>query len=268
MSGNDNEMSADAIRADIEQTRERLGETVEALGEQLNPANITQRVKETVRDATIEKVKTMANDTKNRLADSIRENPIPYALIAGGIGWLLVNRRREQSPVAPAHFESTMLGSNENQHDNVAHKVADGARDAAEKVAATASDAAGRVAHGAKDVADRVASGAKSVAHGVAQQTRTQVQRVETKFEQSPLALGAVAVAVGVAVGLALPITKKEGALMGEKRDQLLDKAREAVADTKDKVRRTAEAAVPEVKSVIADAARSEGLLRERAVES
>ena len=34
-----------AIREDIERTRERMGHTVEALGERLNPARIKQQVK-------------------------------------------------------------------------------------------------------------------------------------------------------------------------------------------------------------------------------
>src|SRR5687768_1518629 len=99
------------IRAEIEQTRARLGDTVEALGAQLNPTNLKQRVKDGVREATIGRVQHMASNTRDRisetgrgLAQTIRDNPVPAALAATGISWLLFNRERASSPRSLRRF--------------------------------------------------------------------------------------------------------------------------------------------------------------------
>jgi hypothetical protein len=79
---------------------------------------------------------------------------------------------------------------------------------------------------------------------------------VETKYEESPMGIGAVALALGLAIGLSVPGTRKETELMGDARDRLLDKTRERIADTTDKVERVVQKALPEVKEVVREAAR------------
>ncbi len=46
-------------------------------------------------------------------------------------------------------------------------------------------------------------------------------------LQENPLAVGTLAVGVGAAVGLAIPETSKEHEVMGEARDNLVDKAQE-----------------------------------------
>ncbi|MES4793253.1 MAG: hypothetical protein C4321_10010, partial [Chloroflexota bacterium] len=124
-----------ATRDQIEQTRAKMAETIDALKEKLSPEHLVEQAKETVREATIGRaqdavsgaidrareaassaVETAREVTRNTLQttqeavshagemargtgvmimDTIRENPIPAALIGIGIGWLLLNNRRE-----------------------------------------------------------------------------------------------------------------------------------------------------------------------------
>lgn len=264
-----------AIRDDIERTRDRMGDTIEALGERLNPARIKQQVKDNIREATIGKVQNMANNAKHRVEEggrglvaTIRENPIPAAMIVGGLGWLLFARRSGDAEVAAirrpvvSEFDPTWTenahgsleaGTGASKVGDAAHKVADSASSAAHKVADTASSAAGKVADVASTVGSKVSSGVSSAAHGVASQARAQSQRVAGSFESNPLAIGAIAAGVGLAIGLSLPSTEREGRLMGEKRDELLDKAKSRVSETKDKVVSAAERIVPEVRSVVTE---------------
>jgi hypothetical protein len=105
-----------AIRADIRDTRDRVGDTLEQIGERLNPTNLKaqvreqvrenvthlkDQVRENIRDATIGRVEHMAqnaadrvNETRHSITDTIRENPIPAAMVGIGLGWLLMNRRQ------------------------------------------------------------------------------------------------------------------------------------------------------------------------------
>jgi ElaB/YqjD/DUF883 family membrane-anchored ribosome-binding protein len=85
------------IRTEIEQTREHLGETVEALAEKTDvKAQVrerTQAVKEAVTQATPESVGAGAE----QIGSAVRTRPLPFATIGaftGGmlVGWLLGRR--------------------------------------------------------------------------------------------------------------------------------------------------------------------------------
>lgn len=276
----DGESSSAVIRAEIEKTRERLGETVEALGAQLNPTNLKRRVKESVREATIGKVQDMATNTKERIAETsrglaqtIRDNPLPAAMAAAGIGWLLLSSR-EQRPSAvrftngePDEFaipdesygEAGVRAKVRDVAENVAEKAQDlteKAQDATQRAVQKVRNTGERVVERARATGDRLTSRADDVSYRVREGARTTARRVENQFEESPIGIGAVALAMGLAIGLSVPATRKETELMGDARDKLVDKTRERIADTTDKVERVVQKALPEVKNVVRDAAR------------
>jgi len=106
-----------ALREEMAQTRARLSTTIDALQVRLDPERLkeeatvkvrdtTSRLKEqateTVREATIGKLEEKVDDIVNRvddtardarysIADTIRQNPIPAALIGIGLGWMFFN---------------------------------------------------------------------------------------------------------------------------------------------------------------------------------
>src|SRR4029079_10175969 len=89
------------IREEIVQTRAELSETIEAIQERLTPSHLVAQAGESVRNATTEKVKEMAN-TAGRAADqfmdspvveTVRSNPIPAVMIGIGTAWLLMKGR-------------------------------------------------------------------------------------------------------------------------------------------------------------------------------
>ena len=112
---NDDERSeadnAAELRAEIRETRERMGDSLEQLGERLNPGNIKDRVKQDIRDATIGKVENMAHsaadqldearqtigDAQRTVVDVVRDNPIPAAMVGIGLGWIAYNVRQRGS---------------------------------------------------------------------------------------------------------------------------------------------------------------------------
>ncbi len=266
-----------AIREDIERTRERMGDTVEALGERLNPARLKQQVKDNIREATIGRVQTMANNAKTRVEEggrglvaTLRDNPIPAAMIVGGLGWLLFARRGGDAEVpvtalpVTTNYEPVWTenahGSIESEDGRMARvggAISGGASTAAHRVADGASGAAHRVADAASSVGTKVSSGVSSAAQGVASTARAQSRRVADSFESNPLALGALAAGVGLAIGMSIPSTEPESRLMGSKRDELLDQAKSRVSETKDRVVSAAERVVPEVRSTVTEGVQS-----------
>jgi hypothetical protein len=126
---------------------------------------------------------------------------------------------------------------------NLGHKVQEGAshlvdqatgavRGAGEMVGHYAVDAEHRVeelAGGAREAATHLAQDARRTGGRVARRAGRQIRRaeqgVESTLRENPLALGAVAIAIGAAIGLSLPHTNVEDEWMGDAKDRLLHKA-------------------------------------------
>jgi len=106
---------------------------------------------------------------------------------------------------------------------------------AAGRMAHDASDTTGQLVQGAADAAGHLAHQAQDAVGSAAHSARDQAMRVERGLEatlqSNPLALGAVAVAVGAAVGYSLPRTRREDELMGEVRDRLFHGAADMAHD-------------------------------------
>jgi hypothetical protein len=246
--------SSRAARADIEATRARMGDTLEELGVRLNPGRLKQQAKDTVRDATIGRVQTMAQTTKDKaanagrkLTDTVRENPIPAALIAAGISWLAFSARKSGSsnlPVPVSDYESIRSAT---------YDVSGESRGSY----STAEDSA--ITDNARDKATP-ADHAKEMAANVASTAQAQTDKVADTFQENPLPLGLVVAALGLAAGFALPVSRKERELVGEKRDEIIDKARDLVREKKEQAQHVAERVVNEAKSTATQAAREEGL--------
>ena len=257
-----------AIRSDIERTRERLGESVEALGAQLNPSLLAQHVKDSVHDATIGRVQTMASNTKDRVVQNgrnftqtIRDNPLPAAIAAASLGWLLLSRR-EQGP----HSDRFHNGASDDDslHSRgvreMASAVGEKAQQVGERVSDKAKELSSRVADTARSTGERISDSADTALSSVRSTTRRASASVGSKYDESPMMLGAVALALGVAVGASMPRTRREVEMVGNASDKLMDKARGQIASTTERVEGVIERALPEVKEVVRDAAREAGL--------
>jgi ElaB/YqjD/DUF883 family membrane-anchored ribosome-binding protein len=103
-----------ASRAEIEQTRAEMSETIDAIKEKLSPHHLVEQAKETVREATVGRAQEAVSnvvdtareavsnagetvrDTSSTVWQTIERNPIPSALIAMGAGWLFMNLRRQR----------------------------------------------------------------------------------------------------------------------------------------------------------------------------
>lgn len=268
-----------AIRAGIAETRDRMSNTLDEIGERLNPHRVTEQVKDSIREATIGRVENMAQqaadrvgDAKRGVVDTIRDNPIPSAMVALGLGWMMWNGRSDSRSAASQYAGGRnpggrALGSSrisggygERGYSTAGYggyagspadidtddsSVVDSIRDKASALGSTVKDTAGGLADRAQDAASSVAD-----------TTRTSARRVEDTFYDNPLLTGAVTLALGLAAGMAAPRTHPETVLMGDARDQAEDRVRGLVQDTKQKAEHVAERVVNETKH----AAHDEGL--------
>jgi hypothetical protein len=69
-------------------------------------------------------------------------------------------------------------------------------------------------------------------------------------MHDSPLAVGAAALAIGAAVGMSAPPTETENAWLGETRDTLVERAQDAARDTVDQAKQAVESVGQAVEGV------------------
>ena len=103
----------------------------------------------------------------------------------------------------------------------------------------------------ARDTVNEYAASAASTARDASRRVRTAAGNATTSIDHwvhdNPLAAGAIAVAIGAAIGLAMPGTDVEDRAMGGTRDQAWAKARTVAANLKDNVTNRVQAVAEDV---------------------
>ena len=217
------------IRSEIARTREDMSETIDAIQERLSPRNLASQAKQSVKEATVGRVKqaarsvsesasNIAESTKETavdVAESVRHNPWPALLVGAAAAWWLIDRSRQSGSA-----RRTSVIDYDHDDGTTGHYEARGI------------DPSAAYAYGYGDVYDTRYT-ARSGWNGASSQIRRLLQR-------NPLAVGAVAATLGIAVGLAIPETDRENRLMGETRDNLADRAKGAAQGAVEKAKQIA----------------------------
>jgi len=295
------------IRENIEQTRADMSETINAIQERLNPEHLKEQViegvkeqfqeaKDTVRQATIGKVEDMVQsasntvyETRRTVVQTIKENPIPAALVGIGLGWLWMNARSNDSSkyrmnlsgrgryrsgsypgsevyergavgygeigygsAAPGYDARTRSSAYPTGEKEYGGGTLNKAQETASNLASTAQDKVSGAVNQAQETASYLADQAQ-------RQTRYAGERLQGALEENPLAVGVVALALGAAVGFTLPLTTRENQLMGETRDSLVDKAQTVAQDAMQSVQRVAERVTDEAKTAVNEETKDQG---------
>lgn len=277
LAGGEAPPETDAIRARIEETRKEMGETIDAIQDRLSFANISEQVSETVSsaiesakdtayDATIGKAVNFMKDFGDGVSRSnafrvVRDNPFPMALIGIGAG-LLVYQAYSHTGRRPGGYnrdrrQLTGRGEGESSSRGVVSRAYDGISEGAGSALETVSEKANATYDTVSGALSTAYTGAGDAAHRAYDRLGEYGTKAHEKYdeyiEENPLAVGAVAMAVGAAVGFAIPSTRYENKVMGEARENLVQKAQDAAGTLVDKAKQTAS----EVGKTIKDEARS-----------
>ena len=213
------------IRQEIDETRNELTDTLDAIQDRLNPRTVMAHATDRVKSAATERVRNMADsasetareamdytrDTAGTVADTVRENAIPFALIGIGAGWLIASQRRQSSPGGVGYSEESYAG--------------DYRRDYSPGPYDTASGEAER-----KRWPQNV--------RRIARRRQTQLQRA---VRENPVLIGAGAMMLGLACGLAVPETEAENEWMGDARESVVERARGMARAAANEVQEAAE---------------------------
>jgi ElaB/YqjD/DUF883 family membrane-anchored ribosome-binding protein len=261
ISADDYDENTEQLRADIEDTRADMSQTINEIQERLSPEHLVGQVKETVREATIGKVEkavgrvgeTLSGVTEPALemagragnaikevgttvGDQIWKNPIPIALIGLGVGMLVMKNYRGESYGSGSTPRRLPQGKRTNyamgdvgQPRQTQQSL--GAAGALNQVKETASDLANRSTQTFNELSTKAKDGAS---------------RVGGMMRDNPLAAGAIAIAAGTAVGLLIPSTQMESEYIGETGERLVERVEDVARDALGKVQDAAKQMAPQ----------------------
>lgn len=298
----DPQNEADALRSDIDVTRRRMDDTMDALSNRLQGRHLIDEVIGFFRgdskdgDSRMhhmkERISTSANSALHTVVDTVKANPLPTLLIGAGVAWMIYGKRRSETagdwsestlsdgleydpdlhydrPIDyPATASSGPLGAGEEQEGKLGHlahnlgEKASAAKGAAREKMSNMKHQAGEKMHAWRDRAGEMTAEARERAGAAYGQTR---ERVATTAQEHPLELGLGLLAAGILIGLAIPPLAPVNRFAGPTVDRLRERTRERSREMIEKGKRVARAATDALK----EEARAEGLtpqqLREKA---
>jgi hypothetical protein len=198
-----------------------------------------------VRDSTVGRMEHLsasargtAMEVQGDMLTVIRQNPVPAALAAIGIGWLWMSRSNAPSEptrgygYGPYGYESGWRTGAMGAPSSQSHGVAGQVQQMAGQAFGQVQDLAGQ----AEQMAGQTFGGAQDAAGHMQHQARSVVQEMAA----DPVALGAIGLAFGAVAGLLLPETTPETKVFGEARAQVADRVQEVAGQAVDTVQRIA----------------------------
>lgn len=236
--------SPEQLEERIARTRAEIDMTLDAIQEKLSPGRLLDQV--------LDYTKENGGAFAGNLGRSVRDNPVPAALLGIGLGWLMFAGRRPQHDYGrsyagemdfiPEQGDSDVEGAGA-AGESMGHRIsemADVGKAKAERLAGDARHLAGAAGDGVSAARQRTYESAARVKDG-AYRARASAGHF---IEENPLVVGALALAAGAAVGALLPSTRREDELMGASAERFRDIAKAEARETAAAVRHTAATAV------------------------
>lgn len=231
------------LEREVEETRGRIDQTVEALKDKMQP-------KEMFDEAT-KMMSGASNKVLTTAVEQLRENPIPIALIGLGVAWLAISQTRRSSVggYEASGYYPTYEGYDEDEGLRAKVKAkADAAKaklsETAERAKAKLADAQHSAADGVSNVRGKAGEYAHLAQDKAGEYSRAARQRFDQTLDSEPLVIGAIGLAVGAAIGASLPSTPVERRYIGPARAKVADRAKASL----DEVKTVAERAYGQVK--------------------
>ncbi|WNM62601.1 DUF3618 domain-containing protein [Candidatus Nitrospira neomarina] len=244
----------DRLREQIRETRAELDETVHTLQQRLSPDTIKEQVKNAAMDkveTAKEHARTKVNQWQSMLVERVLNNPVPAALVSMGLIWMMKQAANSSS-------ERHRFGRNRNGDYGDGYSLdpyeewpeyapgieagriprqpsrRGGSLDAMKaRAQASGQQAKEQISEWTDQAKESLEDWKEEASHRsdeIREHTREQGERMKVEvsryIQESPLAIGAMAFAIGTAIGLSLPRSEKEDQWMGETRDRLLQEAK------------------------------------------
>jgi ElaB/YqjD/DUF883 family membrane-anchored ribosome-binding protein len=199
--------SSAQIESEVAGTRARLADTLDTLRERLSPGELIDQAVQYVRGSA-------GTDLARNVAQSAKDNPVPFILIGAGAGWLIYSWVRD----------SSRSGAASSPHSNSSPGPSRGSEGVAGRMRESVGSAYDAMESKAGSVMDDLSSTKDTALQKtgqMAQSIRDQAPPAVSGLLDHPFVIAAAGVAIGAALGALLPATETESRLMGEASDAL-----------------------------------------------
>lgn len=207
------------LEREIDQQRESITHLVNALESKLSPGQLL--------DQALSYTKGHGGEFAANLGQTVKANPVPTLLTTVGLAWMMMGQRQPST-------SSTGHGVDLHGAAESAKSAMAGMKDKANDARHSASDMTDKANRMQHDVRDKLSATGQQIGDSsrqAADSLRRQGERAQAGFQnllhEQPLVLGALGIAIGAMLGGALPRTTQEDQLMGDKSDQLTEKAKQ-----------------------------------------
>jgi ElaB/YqjD/DUF883 family membrane-anchored ribosome-binding protein len=263
MSENYENKSPEQIQRDIERTRAEMGNTLDTLRQKLSPGQMLDEALDYFKGSGF-------SQFSSNLGETVQQNPVPVSLIGIGIAWLAMAGSR--SPYISSTWTATgrtpsRVGEMASSAAVKTGQVMQGARVRVGETRERMSDMAHSAQERVGEARERLGEMAQSARYQVgeaADRVRYQTARAKDTYNylrtEQPLILGVLGFALGAALGAGIPPTRQEDELMGEMRDEYVQRAKEVGEEYLEQGKRMATAAG----EVIKEQAEKTGLTPDR----
>ena len=255
--------SSTEIESDIRETRSRMDETLDQLGDRLTARSLLNSALDWWESKSVgARSGGAAKDTYQTVARHVKENPIPALLVGAGLAWIIIDattsddeetgsntgaipyrgtRRgwvggydpseylsgnQTETPEGDHGFAESAKGKLENAKEAVS-EVVGAAKEKVANLSDTTTQAAENVVGRARQVYQEGRSTARNIGHRVEGGYHSSAEQLENAMEEYPLAVGIGFAALGALIGVLLPRTRREDELLGEQSDQLVKATKE-----------------------------------------
>lgn len=254
------------IASDIERTRAQVGDTIDAIQNKLTPGQMMDQAMSYARTS-------LPADFGANLGNAVRDNPVPIALVGIGLAWLAMAGRGADGRARQRHRE---LADYDRDFDYAGTYGPEGSASDTEggstqegrlrKASAKVSETGHRIKDKASELSSRISETASSITgrarermQGSSERMGALNQRTHQRYDQArdsmrhmvdeqPLVIGALGIAIGAMLGAVLPGTRREDELMGSKRDDLLESAKQTAREQAEGAKESAQRVAQTVK--------------------
>lgn len=267
----DNNKSPEQLEREIAVTRAEMDHTLQAIQNRLSPDTLVHQAVDYMREG--------AGGYASNLGSTVKQNPVPFTLLGISLAWLMMSGRSGQRHDEFAEFREPSgpdaMDRVSSAMTNAGNKISDtvqSVKESAASVSGRVSDTihgAGERARSAGEWAHAKGSGARISMGQWTHDARDRYYRarhgVETTFNDYPLVLGVLGVALGAAIGASLPSTRREDQLMGAMSDDFVNQTKNTVREEFDRNLDKLESAADKAVQAAKDEAAEQDLTETRA---
>jgi len=201
------------ILAEIDRTRDEMDRTLAAIEYRLTPGQLVDQGLDYLRQSG-------ANEFVQNLGGAAKHNPMPVAVTAIGLAWLMALGRQP----AQQNYGATSSSGIREKASGMMQSASDTLSAAKQRLSGGASSARGSMT----DTMSSVRDGATQFGDSAKQQWQRARGGLDSLVNEQPLALGAIGLAIGAILGAAAPRTRLEEETLGQASRNLTEKAKEA----------------------------------------